>query len=184
MALSTDDVLTILRFIEESDYEEFQLEFDGTKLLVRKTAGAAHELPDSSAAATAVTAATARDTSHVEARPEAGASSGREREAVPAGLHAIRAPMVGTFYRAPAPGAPPFVDVGSVVAENDVVGILEVMKLMNSIPAGARGRVARICVENGAFVEYDQLLMLLEPSDSPQTTPAGSPLPDRLLARS
>jgi acetyl-CoA carboxylase biotin carboxyl carrier protein len=71
--------------------------------------------------------------------------------------------MVGTFYRAPAPGAPPFVEVGSVVNEDDTVCILEVMKLMNSIKAGCRGRVAEICVENATLVEFGATLMVIEP---------------------
>ena len=75
--------------------------------------------------------------------------------------------MVGTFYRAPAPGAPPFVEVGSRVAAADTVCILEIMKLMNSIAAGVRGRVARICVENATLVEYGQPLGLIEPEAPP-----------------
>ena len=75
----------------------------------------------------------------------------------------IKAPMVGTFYRAPAPGAPPFVEVGSLVAEDDRVCIIEVMKLMNSIKVGCRGRVVEICAENGTLVEYGQTLMVIEP---------------------
>jgi acetyl-CoA carboxylase biotin carboxyl carrier protein len=75
----------------------------------------------------------------------------------------VKAPMVGTFYRAPAPGAPPFVEVGSAVAEDATVCIIEVMKLMNSIRAGCRGRVSAICVEDGALVEFGQTLMVIEP---------------------
>ncbi|MBI2152179.1 MAG: acetyl-CoA carboxylase biotin carboxyl carrier protein, partial [Candidatus Rokubacteria bacterium] len=77
--------------------------------------------------------------------------------------HEVKAPMVGIFYRAPAPGAPPFVEVASLVTENDTVCIIEVMKLMNSIRAGCRGRVVEICVENGAVVEFGQTLMVIEP---------------------
>ena len=70
--------------------------------------------------------------------------------------------MVGTFYRAPTPGAPPFVDVGSQVGEHTVVGIIEVMKLMNSISAGALGTVTEICVSDGELVEAGQVLMRLQ----------------------
>jgi acetyl-CoA carboxylase biotin carboxyl carrier protein len=75
----------------------------------------------------------------------------------------VKAPMVGTFYRAPAPGAAPFVEVGSVVKETDTICILEVMKLMNSIAAGVRGRIVRICVENAELVQVGQPLILIEP---------------------
>ena len=73
--------------------------------------------------------------------------------------------MVGTFYRAPAPGAPPFVEVGAKVEPDDVVCIIEVMKLMNSIRAGRRGRVVEILAENAELVEYGQPLIVIEPGE-------------------
>jgi len=80
-----------------------------------------------------------------------------------AGLEVVKSPIVGTFYRTPDPNSPPFVEVGSVVAEEDTVCIIEVMKLMNSIRAGCRGRVAELCVDNGGMVEFGQALMVIEP---------------------
>lgn len=77
---------------------------------------------------------------------------------------AVRAPMVGTFYRAPAPGAPPFVEVGSAVTEDQTVCIVEVMKLMNEVRAGCGGRVIAIHAENGALVEYGQPLIVIDPA--------------------
>lgn len=74
--------------------------------------------------------------------------------------------MVGTFYRAPEPGAAPFTEVGRAVGEDDVVCIIEVMKLMNSIPAGARGTVTHILVEDGASVEAGQAMIVLTPAPS------------------
>lgn len=79
------------------------------------------------------------------------------------GLAAVTAPMVGTFYRASSPGAEPFVSVGSKVESNTVVGIIEVMKLMNSLNAGVRGTVKQILVEDAKPVGYGQVLMLIEP---------------------
>ncbi len=76
---------------------------------------------------------------------------------------AIEAPMVGTFYRAPAPDAPSYVDVGSVVSEDTVVCILEAMKVMNEIKAGIRGTIEKIMVENGQPVEYGQPLFTVKP---------------------
>ena len=75
----------------------------------------------------------------------------------------VKSPMVGTFYRAPEPGAPPFVDIGHEVAPDTIVCIIEVMKLMNSIPAGASGVVTQIPVADGEPVEYGQVLMTIEP---------------------
>jgi len=71
--------------------------------------------------------------------------------------------MVGTFYRAPSPGAAPFVNVGDSVKEGQTVCIIEAMKLMNEIEAEVRGRVAQISVENGQPVEYGQTLFLIDP---------------------
>jgi acetyl-CoA carboxylase biotin carboxyl carrier protein len=77
----------------------------------------------------------------------------------PDGLRAVRTPLPGTFYRAPMPGAPPFVEVGSRVEPDTVVGIVETMKLMNSVCAGARGAVAEILLANAQFAERDTALM-------------------------
>jgi acetyl-CoA carboxylase biotin carboxyl carrier protein len=87
----------------------------------------------------------------------------RARAAVPEGMAAIKAPMVGTLYRAPAPGAKPFVEPGMRVERDTVVCIIEVMKLMNSIRAGVDGTVREIRVENGEPVEFGQVLLVIEP---------------------
>ena len=80
------------------------------------------------------------------------------------GLLTIAAPMVGTFYRAPGPGEPPFVDVGSTVEPTTVVCIIEVMKMMNSVPAGIAGTVVELCCENAQPVEYGQPLFRVQPA--------------------
>ncbi len=90
-------------------------------------------------------------------RPTAGAAAGTE------GLAVVAAPLPGTFYRAPRPGADPFVGVGDAVGADTVVAIVETMKLMNSVHAGTAGRVARICVDNGEFAPLGATLMLIEP---------------------
>jgi acetyl-CoA carboxylase biotin carboxyl carrier protein len=82
-----------------------------------------------------------------------------------AGEHHVRAPMVGTFYHAPAPGEPPFVAEGDLVEAGQQIGVLEAMKLMNPVEADRRGRVAKILVPDHTSVEYDQLLMLLVLTD-------------------
>ncbi|MBR1908597.1 acetyl-CoA carboxylase biotin carboxyl carrier protein [bacterium] len=74
----------------------------------------------------------------------------------------IKSPMVGTFYKAPAAGAPPFVEVGGLVAQGEVVCIIEAMKLMNEIESDFSGKVVEICVEDGQPVEYGQTLMYIE----------------------
>ena len=115
----------------------------------------------------------------VKARPEAPVSQrASEAEAVrePAaepeepspeldGLHAIRSPLVGTFYRAPAPGEDAYVEVGDRVRAGQTLCIVEAMKLMNEIPADVSGEVVEILAENAEGVEYDQPLFYLRPGE-------------------
>ena len=75
----------------------------------------------------------------------------------------ITSPMVGTFYRAPEPGAPPFVDIGQEVEPESIVCIIEVMKLMHSIPAGCKGMVTHIGPQDGEPVQFGQVLLVIEP---------------------
>jgi acetyl-CoA carboxylase biotin carboxyl carrier protein len=75
----------------------------------------------------------------------------------------VPAPLLGIFYRAPKPGEPPFIEVGTRVDPDTVIGIIEVMKLMNSVRAGVKGEVAEILAENGAAVEYGEILIRVRP---------------------
>lgn len=77
-------------------------------------------------------------------------------------LHVIKSPLVGTFYRAPSPGAPPFVEVGDIVSPGQVLCIIEALKVMNEIESDVRGRIEKILVENGETVEYGQPLFLID----------------------
>src|SRR5208282_4189961 len=96
--------------------------------------------------------------------PPAGAGVA---EAEPAdGRHAIVAPLVGTFYRCPDPGAKPFVEVGDVVEADQEVGIVEAMKIMNRVVADRPGRVAEFAVADGEMVEFAQAIMYLDPVPS------------------
>ena len=85
-----------------------------------------------------------------------------EVTAAPANGKAITSPMVGTFYMAPSPDAPPFVEIGSEVKVGDIVCIIEAMKLMNEIKSEEAGKVIKICVKNGDPVEFGQVLMYVE----------------------
>jgi len=79
-------------------------------------------------------------------------------------LHVIKSPLVGTFYRAPSPGAPPFVEVGDIVSPGQVLCIIEALKVMNEIESDVRGKIVKILVENGEAVEYGQPLFLIDTS--------------------
>lgn len=95
----------------------------------------------------------------------APADAGQPAISLSAGEIAITAPLVGTFYRSPKPGAPPFVEVGTKVAKGDTLCIVEVMKLMNSIKAEAAGTVKQILVEDGKAVEYGQTIIVIEQAE-------------------
>ena len=150
MSLTAADVAEIMRLVEQSGFDELTLEMEGTKISLRRgaPAGAAPPAPIA-AAAPAVSAA--------PAMPVAA-------NADPA-LRDLPSPLLGTFYRAPKPGASPFVAVGSQVEEDTIVGIIEVMKLMNTVRAGVRGTVAEILVADGALVEYGATLLRVRKSD-------------------
>jgi len=141
--LSAQDVAEITRLLEESQFEELHLEQDGLKITLRRSGA-----PPAAATAPRVSEAPA---------PAAPAHTGAD-----AGL-IVNAPFVGIFYRAPKPGAAPFVDVGTDVTEDTIVGIIEVMKLMNTVRAEVRGTVAQVLVEDGAVVEYGQALLRITP---------------------
>ena len=139
MGLSDEDVREILRIIDSSPLEELRIESEGFSLHVRK-GGDPIEAPPA-------------PVERPEPAPSAAVQSSGPGEGV-----VIASPMLGTFYRAEGPGRPPFVDVGSRVEPQTTVGIVEVMKMMNSVPAGVTGVIEEVCAENAQLVEYGQPL--------------------------
>jgi acetyl-CoA carboxylase biotin carboxyl carrier protein len=161
MELSDDDVLHILKLIDESKFDYFQLEMGDLKITVSK----GEPIPVSSAPQSAAPPQ-ARKVPAPEAAPAPQAQpakSAAKAAAIPEGLLPITAPLLGTFYVAPEPGAPPFVKVGAAVTEDTTVGLIEVMKVFNSVRAGVKGTVVEIVAQNGQFVEYGQTLFLVKP---------------------
>ena len=156
MNLTHDDVQEILRLLDASPFEELRLETDRFRLTLRRGGDGSGWTQETETRAAPVTLAPT-------ALPPSPAPRERQATPAPAGALEIRPPIIGTFYRAPKPGAPPFVEVGSVVREDTVVAIIETMKLMNSIPAGVRGRVVEICVADAELVEPDRVLMRVQP---------------------
>jgi acetyl-CoA carboxylase biotin carboxyl carrier protein len=159
MELSEDDVLHILKLIDESHFDYFQLEVGDLKITVSK--GEPIPLtPAAQTTAAAPAAATAPRPGPVPAaKPEAPKAA-----AIPPGMAPITAPILGTFYVAPEPGAPPFVKVGETITEDTTVGLIEVMKVFNSVRSGVKGVVAELVVQNGQFVEHGQTLFLVKPT--------------------
>jgi len=169
MALSDEDVREILRLIDESDVAELRLETEGFSLHVVKGAGMGAGPADAQRPASAEPAPTrppARKNARsggAEAPPRSSSDSPGELGEAD-GLATITAPMLGTFYRAEAPGRPPFVEVGARVAPDTIVCIIEVMKMMNSVPAGVAGTIAEVIPNNAELVEYGQPLFRVEPA--------------------
>ena len=133
MPLNEDDIREILRLIDESDVAELRIETGELSLHVIRDEGSIESVDP----------------------PAAPAATG--------GALTISAPMLGTFYRAPAPGAPPFVEVGAPVEPDTVVCLIEVMKMMNPVEAGVAGTVVEVCVGNAEFVEYGAPLFQVRP---------------------
>jgi acetyl-CoA carboxylase biotin carboxyl carrier protein len=153
--LTFEDVREILQLLENSAFDKLELEIRGFRLIVQR---------GSKAVAAWADALQAADVANAEPIAASGLLQGDEAPpAAVTGLMEIRAPMVGTFYRAPRPGAPPFVDVGAMVEPQTTIGIIEIMKLMNAVPAGVAGEVREVCVGDGDPVEYDQVLMRVSP---------------------
>lgn len=145
MSLSHDDVERLLKLLDASRFDELQLETDGIKLTLRR--GAA--LPEAAAPAPAPAPAPAE----APATPVTAT----------AGALDVRAPMLGTFFRSPKPGAAPFVAPGQRVEADTTVGIVEVMKLMNAVSAGVAGTVVELLARDGELVEFGQPLLRVKP---------------------
>jgi acetyl-CoA carboxylase biotin carboxyl carrier protein len=154
MTLSYDEISEILKLIDESSCDEFVLETGDIKLVVRRRGASGSGLSIESANSTTIAPSPAAP---IEPAPRLIATrSGAAANVVPA-------PMVGTFYRSPSPGAPPFVDVGSKVTKGDPICIIEVMKLFTTIHAEWSGTVTEIGAENASLVEYGQMLFVIVP---------------------
>ena len=149
-------VRKLVKLLSDSALGELEIEEDGRRIRLSKhSAGAVQvqQVPASaSSAATGVPGSAA-------VLPAALASTAPEDASH---YHEVKSPIVGTFYRSPAPDAAPFVQVGSAVSPGTVLCIVEAMKLMNEIESDVSGKIVKVLVENGQPVEYDQTLYLVE----------------------
>jgi acetyl-CoA carboxylase biotin carboxyl carrier protein len=173
-SLTHEDVLEIIKLVQLGDaFTEFKLRYEGVEIEISKNAKPA----DAGVARTPTVAALAQPVAPAPApaaalaapatAPAAAstpASANPAAKSYPEGVVIVKAPMVGTFYRAPEPGAKPFVEVGARVQANDTVCIIEVMKLMNAMSAEAAGVVLDVLVSDGQTVEYGQPLVVIDPS--------------------
>jgi acetyl-CoA carboxylase biotin carboxyl carrier protein len=137
-----EEARDLVKRLEGSSVERFSVQAGETKIEIERRARMG------------VSGAVAADIAAVSPEADGSAADGR---------HPIVAPLVGTFYRAPEPGAKPFVEEGDVVDEGQSVAIVEAMKLMNQVSADQGGRVVEVLVKDGDWVEFEQVLMYLEP---------------------
>lgn len=165
------DIKKLVDLLIEKEIDEFEMEKDG--LWVRVKRGGAVQKPATAVASPGSIPVVSLSLPVAVDPPSLGSPPGPAPPppgAEPAagessdGLHIIKSPIVGTYYNAPSPTAPPFVKSGDVVHVGQVVCIIEAMKLMNEIESEADGEVARIYVENGQPVEYGQSLFAIKPS--------------------
>jgi len=165
MELSEDDVLHILKLIDESKFDYFQLEVGELKITVSK--GEPIPIAGVSQPAVVIPAPTAAPASAAAPKPATVAAPSAAPTAkaavIPDGMTAITAPLLGTFYVAPEPGAPPFVKVGQQVTEDTTCGLIEVMKVFNSVRAAVKGTIVEVVAQNGQFVEFGQTLFIVKP---------------------
>ncbi|RYX97141.1 MAG: acetyl-CoA carboxylase biotin carboxyl carrier protein [Comamonadaceae bacterium] len=141
---------TLIDLVSESNVSELEITEAEGKVRIVKSSGAPLVMQQPAMAMQAQAAA-----------PVAAAPAEAAAPAAPAG-HAVKSPMVGTFYRAPSPGAKVFVEVGSTIREGDTICIIEAMKILNEIEADKSGTVTKILCENGQAVEYGQPLFMIE----------------------
>jgi acetyl-CoA carboxylase biotin carboxyl carrier protein len=154
MELTPDDVRDVLRVLDSSGLTELHLELADLSLTVRREGAAGWTAEQQVVRAPAVEHA---------AGPVATAEAAPAQADVGEGLVAVHPPLLGTFYRAPQPGAPPFVDIGDEVTEETVVGVVETMKMMTPVHAGVRGTVVEFRLGNGEFAQADAVLLVVEP---------------------
>lgn len=139
-------VKELINLVKGSNIKHLSLEHEGLRVVIET-----HEvlsLPQRQEALP-------REVRHIEVMPPSEEVSGEN-------LHVIKSPLVGTFYRSPSPGAPPFVEVGDIVSPGQVLCIIEALKVMNEIESDVRGRVVKVLVENGETVEYGQPLFIID----------------------
>jgi len=170
--LTHSDICRILELVNSAgNLEEFDLTVGDTRIrLGRNELGAVETSVTSSPPATSVDKMPVSDPqisqAPLAAQPavvQPAAVPPVEEVEIPTGQIAVRAPMMGVFYRAPAPGEPAFVEVGTGISDDETLCLLEIMKLFKPFSAGVKGTIKSILPENGALVEYDQILFLVEP---------------------
>lgn len=169
MSLTDDDVITIMKYLDESKFEELHLSIGDFKLILKKSKGQTSKRQSQISTSLSTTigentsipgASSTESSPGISPAIKVGTSA--QDEVARTGTSQIKAPIMGTFYCAPKPGAKPFVEVGQEIKEDDTVCIIEVMKLFNTVKAGVSGRIIEIMAEDAELVEFNQPLFLVD----------------------
>jgi len=158
--IDLDFIRGLIEAVDDSGIDSLEIARGGTKIRINKTP------PPAPVAAAAAAPAVAHAAPAPVAAPAASAPAAEAAAPAPPAstLVEIKSPMVGTFYRAPAPEAPAYVELGSRITRGQTLCILEAMKLMNELPSEIAGVVREVCVENGEPVEFGQVLFRIDPT--------------------
>jgi acetyl-CoA carboxylase biotin carboxyl carrier protein len=152
--LSPEDVQEILAILDGSSFDELHIEMDDLKISLRRSGAAASGLPFQKPFGSSHAGGTQAPNTHQVIPAES---------AKPVNGAEVVAPMLGVFFRAPRPGADPYIEVGSKITADSIIGIIEVMKFMNAVPAGISGQVVEILAPDGQLVEFGQALLRVRP---------------------
>jgi acetyl-CoA carboxylase biotin carboxyl carrier protein len=174
--ITAKDVEALIKIFDDSDWDELHLEVDGFKIDLSKRHASGSTQPGFLDADTGAIAAPPPPppgiaVTGLPVKEDGHSGSGQLRH----DWVAVRAPNLGTFFRAPKPGAPPYVDLGQEVYPETEVCLIEVMKLFTAVVAKVHGVVREICVSDGDMVEYNQPLLWIEPKTAPANGPTRGP---------
>jgi len=169
VTFTEEDIAQILKLIKESSFDTVHLEIGDLKLIVSKGGHAtinseeprANSPPESS-----VTQNSVVDVRAQEAEKKVQKIDDKALVVPEEGAVAINSPMLGIFYRCPAPGAPPYVEVGTFVKKEETICLIKVMKVFNAVKAGVSGYIDKICAESGQLVEYGQPIFFVRSAES------------------
>ncbi len=161
--MNFNEIMQLVKYLNKSELTEFKLRDGDFELQVRTRHFVKSKIVATPAAIPSAAAVpTITEPAPVAAAPTPAAPAPKEQETN--NYIEIKSPMVGTFYRSPAPDKPPYVKVGDQVNQGDTVCIIEAMKLFNEIEAEVTGKIVKVLVEDASPVEYDQVLFLVDPS--------------------
>lgn len=159
-----EDIESLVELFNRSDWDEIHLKTDSLEIFLSNDPNASGPAPEHAVASHAPSAATdAPAPIAVPTTADVACDTAASAE-IPAGMVAVRAPNLGTFYCAPKPGEPPYVEVGQNVNVDTDVCLIEVMKLFTPVKAGVSGVVREVLVEDAHMVEFDQALVIIEPA--------------------